>query len=948
MRAVSAEATTELIIHYKPADKDTRDWSLWVWEDGKDGKPYKFTGYDAFGKVGKISLAGSVKKAGFIVRTEDWQKDVPGDRFIENIAGAAEIWLLPGDSRIYTSNPEEPEGPAKSFDEVKVKLHYFRYDDKYDGWNVWGWAEGKDGASYPLNGEDEYGKYAEFTVPNTKDSKRIGFVLRLSDASSDWANREFSDRFIEKINDDGTAEIWIAQNQEPVYYKDYYVDKSPKIIKAQLDDARVISFETNIPFPISGSGDEGFTLKTGDIQIPIASVKPINPDDKGVTRLARLTTSVDLDLRSSYTLVKENYLQATVTLGKIFGSASFDKTFYYAGNDLGATYTKAKTKFRVWAPTAAEAKLVVYAKWNDASGQEIAMTKAEKGTWTASLAGDQKGKFYTYKVLVNGKWNEAADPYASSVALNGDRGAIIDWAATDPKGWSTQKKPPFKNSVDAIIYELHVRDLSIAANSGIKNKGKFLGLTETGTKGPGGTKTGLDHIKDLGVTHVQLLPIYDYATVDESKLNTPQYNWGYDPKNYNAPEGSYSSNPADPSARVRELKQAVQALHQNGLRVIMDVVYNHVYSVDASNLEKLVPGYYFRYDENGKLSNGSGVNNDTASDHSMVRKLIVDSVKHWAKDYKLDGFRFDLMGIHDIETMNQVRKALDQIDPSIITIGEGWILGTALDSSLKANQPNAAKLPRIGQFNDSFRDSTKGSAFLLDQTGFVSGNYSVENSVKGGIVGGITYQPNIAQFAKSPDQSVNYVEAHDNNTLWDKLAFSNPKDSEATRIKMHKLATTVTLTSQGIPFLHAGQEFLRTKGGNGNSYNSSDAVNQLDWTRKAKYQSVVDYYKGVIALRKAHPAFRMTSAADIKKNLKFLNTKSGLIGYTIDGRAARDSWAKIAVFHNALRQPQQVTLPKGKWKIVVNGEKAGTKAISSVKGTTVTVPALSSMVLYSQ
>ena len=463
----------------------------------------------------------------------------------------------------------------------------------------------------------------------------------------------------------------------------------------------------------------------------------------------------------------------------------------------------------------------------------LVMKKGEKGTWTLDLNGDQKDIFYTYKVNIGGVWNEAVDPYARSVAANGDKGAVIDLKETNPKIWKPSEKPNFTNLNDAIIYELHVRDFSIDKNSGMGNKGKFLAFTEKGTKSSDGKMTGIDYIKDLGVTHVQLMPIFDYASVDETSLK-PQYNWGYDPKNYNAPEGSYSSNPYNPNTRVNELKQAVQSLHDNGLRVTMDVVYNHMYSGNDSNFNKLVPGYYFRYGKDGTDANESGCGNTIASENAMARKFIVDSVMYWAKEYNIDGFRFDLMGLLDVKTMNEVRKNLSSLDPSILIIGEGWDMGTTLLTDEKATQKNASKIPNISLFNDTIRDGIKGSVFDAKAKGFVNGKPYAETDIKKGIVGGIDYSSDINTWGKvDPLQSVNYAEAHDNNTLWDKLLLTNPKDNTSIRLKMHKMADAIILTSQGIPFFQAGQEFLRTKGGNNNSYKSGDTVNKLDWTRKS-------------------------------------------------------------------------------------------------------------------
>lgn len=943
-----ADTATEVTIHYKPAENNELEWNLWIWPEGGEGKAYPFTGTDEFGQVATVELEGDHQRVGFIVRTDDWQKDVDADRFVEVLGGEGEVWLISGDATVYS---ELPGGPKKevNHEQIEVTVHYHRFDENYEGWNLWLWPDQKDGAAYTFTGEDEFGKIAKFTVPNTAGVSQLGFIVRHSTSDNEWNNREFSDRFIQKINDDGTAEIWLVQGQERVFYdlERASNDLHPRILSANIDEIDTISVETNIAFQPSGSGAEGFTVKTGDASIPIKGVQALEVDDSGHTRKAIIELAESINLNNKYSVAKEGYTAVEATMGDIFGSQSFEDAFFYQGDDLGAIYSKDETKLRVWAPTAEEAKVVVYETWDATSGEEIEMQKAEKGTWTAALSGDRNGTIYTYKVNIGGTWNEAVDPYARAVTVNGDKGVIVDLSTTNPEGWSSDEKPELMNPTDAIIYELHVRDLSIHPESGIKNKGKFLGLTETGTTGPNGTKTGLDHIKDLGVTHVQLLPIYDYNTVDETRLDEPQFNWGYDPKNYNAVEGSYSTDPYNPTVRINELKQTVKALHDNDLRIIMDVVYNHMYAADPSNLGKLVPGYYYRYTENGQLANGTGVGNDTASERAMMRKLIVDSVKYWATEYRLDGFRFDLMGIHDVDTMNLVRQELDKIDPSIIVIGEGWVLGTPLPEDVKANQTNARKMPGIAHFNDYTRDGLKGSVFESESPGWVNGDLDKFNVAKGGAIGGFKWNSLIGHFADEPTQSVNYVEAHDNNTLWDKLEFTNPNASEEDRIKMHKLATTFVLTSQGIPFLHAGQEFLRTKGGDHNSYKSPDSVNQLDWERKAQYQDVVDYYKGVIELRKAHPAFRMTTKQDIRDHVTFLETDKGVIAYTINGYANGDAWDTIAVVHNAFEEAQQVKLPvSGTWNIVANGVKAGTETIETVEGDTVTVPALASLVLY--
>lgn len=819
VKAVSNSKTTEIIIHYKEKLGNTKDWNLWLWGENANGTSYEFTGEDEFGKYAKIKIDGDYNRVGFIVRTNEWEKD-GGDRWIENIKdGRAEVWILSGDEKVYNSKP-----------------------------------------------------------------------------SSDLS-----------------------------------------IQKATIDSFHEITVTTNVPF----------NIKEKKIEIEGIKIKNITPYDINsgdITNKVKIITEQKIDLKQTYKVKIENLADTNTEIGKVIRSEEFDNLFYYGGNDLGNTYNPQHTKFRLWAPTASEAKLVTYKKWSDKIGAEINMQQGEKGTWTAELKGNQKGLFYTYKVKIGDKWTEAVDPYVRAASVNGDKGAVVNLEETNPKKWKANKKPKFKNPEDAIIYELHVRDLSIQPESGIKQKGKYLGVTEKGTKGPEGVKTGLDHIKDLGVTHVQFLPIFDYASVNEETLNEPQYNWGYDPKNFNVPEGSYSTNPYEPTVRITELKQMVQTLHDNNLRVVMDVVYNHMYNAAESNFHKLVPGYYYRYNEDGTFANGTGVGNDTASERKMLRKFMIDSVTYWAKEYNLDGFRFDLMGIHDYETMNEIRKAINQIDSSIILHGEGWDLNTPLAAELKANQKNAEKMKGIAHFNDNIRDGLKGSVFEEKENGFINGKENMEDRIKKGITAGIDYDTNSSTY-QDPEQVLTYVEAHDNHTLWDKLELTNPGDSEEVRKQMHKLSSSILLTSQGIPFLHAGQEFMRTKYGDHNSYKSPDSINQMDWLRRATFNNEVDYMKGLIELRKKYSAFRMTSAEQIKTHVSFIDAPKNTVTYTIEG----NKHEYFTVVHNANREAVEITLPsKGPWKVLVDGKQAGSKPLYVVHDNKIKVPALSSIVLKSE
>ncbi|AJD92663.1 pullulanase [Jeotgalibacillus malaysiensis] len=929
-----AESNTysTLIVHYEEAPESTQDWNLWVWPEGGEGQVHEFTGEDEFGKIATVDLEGSHNRIGFIVRTDAWEKD-GDDRWAETEAGVAEVWIKSGDDTIYTSPPDGEYREFPEFNKVDVTLHYYRFDGNYEGWNLWAWPGDGDGQEIQFTGEDDFGLTADFTVSSDELFNKVGFIVKKTEGENAWADQENGDRFITKINEDGTAEIWIVQSDKGVYYDTKYIDSTPRIVSATIDEVNEITLTTNLPID-TAADDPGITLNG----LTIADIRPFDGTDP-VTNKVTIETVEDIDLTQTYTIETDFFGDATVQVGKVVRSESFDDMYFYDGDDLGNTYTEEQTDFRLWAPTASEARLVLYDTWDAAEGKEIVMDAAEKGTWTASVEGDLHNQLYTYKVKIGDEWREAVDPYVRSTSVNGDKGAVLDLDRTNPEDWETFSKG--ENPEDATIYELHVRDLSIQPESGIENKGKYLGVTEKGTTGPEGYATGLDHILNLGVSHVQFLPIYDYRTVDETNLDTPQFNWGYDPKNYNTPEGSYSTDPYDPEVRVTELKEMIQTLHDEDLGVIMDVVYNHMYAVNESNFHQLVPGYYFRYNEDGSLANGTGVGNDTASERKMMQKFIVDSVSYWAEEYEMDGFRFDLMGIHDTDTMNEVREALDEIDPSIIVLGEGWDLNTPLDAELKANQKNAEDMDRVAHFNDTLRDGAKGSVWEDTDPGFINGKQGMEEIMRQSVAGGIDYDDSFATY-RDPDQVVQYVEAHDNLTLWDKLEKTNPDATLEEMKSMHKLGSSIVLTSQGISFIHAGQEFMRTKGGDHNSYQSPDSVNQLDWERRAAFNDEVEYMAGLIDLRQNYDAFRLTNAEAINERLTFAASPANTIAYTLQEKKNRH----LFVVHNANKEAVSVSLPgKGPWKVLVNSDEAGTEVLSVEKGKSVEVDGLSSMVL---
>ncbi|RHW40792.1 type I pullulanase [Neobacillus notoginsengisoli] len=606
--------------------------------------------------------------------------------------------------------------------------------------------------------------------------------------------------------------------------------------------------------------------------------------------------------------------RADVQIGEVIRTREFDETFYYDGDDLGASCKDRRTIFKLWAPTATMAKLKLYppgAKYFEL----VKMARNEKGVWSVEMDKELELYRYTYMVSCNKEWSEAVDPYAVAVTANGALGVVAKLERTEiPR----IQLPPFSHPADAIIYETHIRDFTIHPQSGTENKGLYIGAAEENTVGPDGKATGITHVKELGITHIEFLPFNDFAGVDETSANE-EYNWGYNPLHFNAPEGSYSSDAADPYVRIRELKAMIETIHSLDLRVMMDVVYNHVYIREQSSFEKIVPGYFFRYDEAGLPSDGTGVGNDFATERLMARKFILDSVRFWVEEYNIDGLRVDLMGILDVQTVNEVRQVCNHIKPGMLIIGEGWELNTPLPQGQKATIRNQHQLPCIGHFNDRFRDSIKGSTFNLYERGYALGNGTYTEQAKEAIAGSIGFHFEQGLFSE-PGQSVNYVESHDNHTLWDKLEACFEDVGELLKMKCHRLATSLVLLSQGIPFLHSGQEFFRTKGGEGNSYKSPDSVNRLDWERKASFPENVRYIKGIIEIRKAFSCFRMRTAGQIKADMRDMGLDYPLIGFSYEN--GKDE--KMLLLVNPTAFIHHIELPRGEWAVLADDLQAGT------------------------
>ena len=817
---------------------------------------------------------------------------------------------------------------------VVIKLHYNRPDGVYDDWSVWFWNLGEEGVDIPFEKVDGE-MVATYKVKPGVTS--VGFIVKLPN----WAAKDVNeDQFIDVAAFvSGTIHVYVESG-----VKGYAATLDDDVVSGvKVSAVRYKETEGVQVAMTAGVDPNAFTLWGPD-----GEIAPVVVLDGG-NLIYTLVLAEPLDPYGSYTLrfMGQDY---AVKMPNVYSTESFEKEYTYTGNDLGANWTAEKTTFRVWAPTATAVRVNLYESGTEGTKdriEQLNMTPDVNGTWVAIKAGDLNGVYYTYEVDVDGQTNEACDPYAKAVGVNGKLAMVSDMASTNPDGWENDKDPHYGNAItDAVIYELHVRDLSVDENSGIQNKGKFLGLIETGTTNPQGVPTGLDHIKDLGVTHIHLLPSYDYGSVDETKLEDNVFNWGYDPVNYNVPEGSYSTDPYIGEVRVKEFKQMVKGLHDNGVSVIMDVVYNHVYDAEGYCFNKIVPQYFSRVNENGTYSAGSGCGNATASERSMVSKYIVDSVKYWADEYHIDGFRFDLVGLIDTQTINKVIEEVHKTHPNVIFYGEGWTMSTQVtkEGYTMTTQANSTETPEFAFFSDTLRDALKGDVFDSHKGGYVSGVGAYAGNISKCFVGAPTW-------CKSPTQTINYASCHDNHTLFDRITTATADASVADRIRMNNLAAAIYMTSQGVPFVHAGEEMLRSKplpdgGFDHNSYNNTDAVNNLKWAdlNKEEYRTVYNYYKGLIAFRKAHPALRMTSAQEVNQKIAPLEDLDfSVTGFHIAAGANGEANELVVIF-NPRKEATTVNLPEGDWDIYISGQTAGVESLGQASGT-VTVEPISATIL---
>ena len=752
--------------------------------------------------------------------------------------------------------------------------------------------------------------FTNYTYYNNDGVSDIGMLRRYGKDAwkakdpDDSDHKIPSDALVFDADGNASAEVWLMSGDATVYSSRPSLGASVK--SAEISDTNQLS--AKLSKKVSADDLDG-KISVTDADGKSVKIKNVKTDGNKVI----VTTDKDLDVRGRYTVEVKDFGSQDAIAGAVVRTDAFDKKYAYSGDDLGATFQKNQTGFKVWAPTATNVKLVTYrsADPNAEVDKTIDMTGEDKGVWSATVKKLASGTAYAYQLtFADGTVNVSADPYATAAVANGERSVVL---SQKDMGSAGDRMPAFGKTTDATIAEMNIRDFSISPDSGIAadRQGKYLGVVQSGTKTAKGATSGLDYLKSLGVSHVQIMPMYDYGSVNEtgdlSYNAAGAQNWGYDPENYNVPEGSYSSDPSNPSTRVAEMKQMVKELHKNDIRVIMDVVYNHVYNAASHSFNKTVPGYYFRYDANGALVNNSGCGNDTASERKMMRKYIVDSVTYWAKNYNVDGFRFDLMGLIDLETMKEVRAALDKIDPSIIILGEGWDMNTTMDKSRMTIQPNAYEVASDGKnngiafFNDSIRDGIKGSVFSDTDTGFVSGKAGQEGLIAHNALGcrydadadTTCWNGNAQDHYADAGQVVNYAEIHDNMTLYDKLRASVPTDDDATTVARAKLADSIVYLSEGIPAIQLGQEFLRTKGGNGNSYNTGDAMNAIDWDRTTQYADSVDYVKGLIKLRKQIKALRLTDYDDIGKDVKLIKSADGVVAY----RVKDESGTYVVIFN---------------------------------------------------
>lgn len=911
-------ASTKVIVHY---NGDASKWALWCWPFGKGGKQYSFDKEDDYGHYAEFNIDHS-DKVGFLIKGQkDWSKDgkTKADRIVNtDDSGKVEVW--------YAAGKDETQVVMPSFKDVKLKLHYFG-DEAPQTMSVW--ADDKQASKQTVTldkSETSGDKVGEITITG-QDLHQINIS---------------NGKQVYKVTPSPKGQItdvYLNDVDNLPHYTEYSARKDFILSMANMDSDHVVKIKTNEQL----SPDLVKQLLKAQNN-EITKVEAVDgTDNLSDTFKVTLKDSLKLGVNSRIAFCGN---PKAIDVRSYVRSKDFDDKYFYANDDLGSTYSKEKTTIKLWSPIATKVTLRLYKNLDNSSQPDktIDLTCGDKGVWSTTLTDqDYKGWAYDYQLeFADGHVTTTDDPYSTATTINGVRSVIEDVDNIKPADFI--KMSAFTKPTDAIIYEAGVRDLTADKNANVKHPGQFLGLTQEGTKTDTGYPTGLDYLKKLGVTHVQFLPMYDFGSIDEAHPSNA-YNWGYDPVNYNVPEGSYSSKPADPAARILEMKEMINALHKQGLRVVMDVVYNHVYGLDKQAFDKVVPGYYFKYDDNGNMVDDIGMGNAVASQRRMVRKYIVDSVKYWAKNYHIDGFRFDTMGVLDTDTMAEVYKEINKINPGTLIYGEGWEIKPN-ERPKEASYVHANLIPNVGFFGDNLRNAVIGESgsFGNARSGLAQGNLTDKD--KNGVS---HYQEDAAAFVKgfmgsqgfnkhnylNPGQVINYSTCHDNLTLYDALKAHLPNANAAEFVKRAKLADSMIMLSQGVPLFHSGQEALRTKNGNANSYNADITVNEIDWKRVEQNKDLVSYFQKLVQLRKTCPAFRMSTYDEIKKNITpIVKGENGVFAFEI--KSADSTMYVIFNVNEKANQFTSVDLTGGKILLSSDDTTVGAKTI---------LPGLSTLVI---
>ncbi len=972
--------STRLVVHYHRSDAEYEAWNLWVWvskPNGLEGKAYKFTAKDDFGAMAVIDVPGKATELGFIVRRGEWEaKDIEADRFVDVQNGKAEIWVLQNtrpfelsrsnaDAAVVLQQKKPQHGDPAFLDASDtVRAFMVRAVEP---------ASLKNKVRILQNGKalkikEIVGAGPAAVINNdTQDPNKVVVAGTIQSVlgGTDWNANGDVTRMTETTP--GVFELVVVLPKGSYEYKvakggsweknwgENFEPGGQNIALNVNKDNTVVRFVTDFNMgsevpevSVSPTGSLKDSVNNPEIVAPLKA--PVRPKQKPVLQTGpsqviafKLAESIKpSDIAKTLELKIEGQLTRTIFAREVLS----EKAFWYSGNDLGSRYSKNQTTFKVWSPVSASAELLLFKDANAGPEKILDMQRGPGGVWQISVPGDWHGHFYQYRLKSYGETRVTPDIYCFAASKDSKRSMVVDLSRTNPAGWNTKKVggPTHKHTTDSVIYELMIRDFTIDASSGLRQdwRGKYLGMAVRGTRVPDSdAKTGLDYLLDLGVTDVHIMPFQNM-----NPKNSGKYNWGYETNLFNVPEEDYSTTPGNPTGTIREVKTMLRAMQDAGLRVVMDVVYNHSmpaggYGTDGeSAFWDTVPFYYFRTNDRGELLNESGVGNAMHDEHPMVRKYIRESLLYWVQEYGVDGFRFDLIGMFAKSTVENLAKSLQAVRPDLTIYGEPWTGGGPTRFG-KGAQKNLG----VAVFNDNYRNALRGD-LSGTKAGFAMGALASPTNIKRGIVGSIQYSDAISDFAAAPTESINYISAHDDMSLGDQVRLSMKDQREELQEQAVRFAGALLLTSQGVPFLEGGAEMGRTKQNVQNTYNRGDELNRFDWARGTGFTETTDFYKGLIELRKAHPAFRAATIDAIRSSLKFLPDDAlpfGVIGFTLAD--TNDAWKKILVFHNGTRNATTTTLPAGDWQVVVNQRQAGTETLATATNE-IELDALSSFVLY--